>query len=66
MLFTLNSSVFSERMPFAEASAAARLVAWEIFLGDGGGADQDLVGAGFVGGRYVDDEMNFTVFHNKT
>jgi hypothetical protein len=31
MLFVLNSSVFSERMPLTEASAAARLVAWEIF-----------------------------------
>jgi hypothetical protein len=28
ILFTLKSSVFSERMPFTEASAEARLVAW--------------------------------------
>ncbi len=31
MLFTVSSVFFSERIAFTEASAAARLVAWEIF-----------------------------------
>jgi hypothetical protein len=31
MLFTVSSFSLSERMAFTEASAAERLVAWEIF-----------------------------------
>lgn len=31
MLFTVNSLVSKDRMAFTDASAAERLVAWEIF-----------------------------------
>ena len=31
MLFTVNSRVFNDRIAFTDASAAERLVAWEIF-----------------------------------
>ena len=33
-------------------------------LGDRGGADQDFIGAGFVSGRSVDEEMDFVVLHH--
>ena len=35
MLFTVNSRVFNDRIAFTEASAAERLVAWEIFWAKG-------------------------------
>ena len=34
------------------------------FLGDRGGADQDLIGAGLVGRGGVDEEMDFVVLHH--